>query len=168
MNPLGYIDKNLIADENIVYKTRLHKIIFFYPVLWMVVAITAWFLIQGDEWQLAGFAVKVKNIRLGVTASFAAMSLLQGFVVFIKYITSEFAVTDQRLMVKSGLIRRNTFELFLKRLEGVQVDQSIAGRILGYGTIVASGTGGLQDSFTMISSPLEFKSYIQKCAAEYN
>ena len=153
---MGYIDKNLLADEKIVYKTRLHKIIFFYPVLWVAIAITASILIKVEEWQL------------GVTATFAALSLLHGFAVFIKYISSEFAVTDQRLMVKTGLIRRNTFELFLKRLEGVQVDQSITGRILGFGTIVASGTGGLQDCFAMISSPLKFRGYIQKCAAEYN
>jgi len=165
---LGYIDKNLLADENIVYKTRLHKIIFFYPVLWMVIAIATWFLIPGDDWELAGFLVKVEDWKLGVAVIFAAMSLLQGFVIFTRYITSEFAVTDQRLMVKTGLVRRSTFELFLKRLEGIQVDQSIAGRILGYGTITASGTGGLQESFAMISSPLEFRGYIQKCAAEYN
>ena len=165
---MGYIDKNLLADEKIVYQARLHKIIFFFPVLWMVIAISAWFLIQGDEWQLAGFLIKVRNVKLGVVAIFTAMSLWYGFLVFIKYITSEFAVTDQRLMVKTGLIRRSTFELFLKRLEGIQVEQSIPGRILGYGTILASGTGGLQDSFSMISSPLEFRGYIQKCAAEYN
>ncbi len=168
MNPLGYIDNNLLADENIVYKTRLHKIIFFYPVLWMVIAIAAWFLIPGDERELAGFPIKVEDLKLGVTAIFAAMSLLQGFVIYLRYISSEFAVTDQRLIVKTGLVRRSTFELFLKRLEGVQVNQSVTGRILGYGTITASGTGGLQDSFEMISSPLEFRGNIQKCASEFN
>jgi uncharacterized membrane protein YdbT with pleckstrin-like domain len=164
---LGYIDDNLLEDERIVYKARLHKIIFFYPVLWVMIAMTVWFLIPGDG-QLGDTQINLADVRLAVSAIFAAMGLLQGFVVFIKYITSEFAVTDQRLMVKTGLIRRSTFELFLKRLEGIQVDQSITGRILGYGTITASGTGGLQDNFVMISSPLKFRTHIQKCAAEYN
>ncbi len=167
MKPLGYIDENLLEDERIVYKARLHKIIFFYPVLWMVIAITAWILIPGDR-LLGDTGIEVADVRMWVSAFFAVLGLLQGLVIFIKYITSEYAVTDQRLMVKIGLIRRSTFELFLKRLEGIQVDQSIPGRILGYGTITASGTGGLQDSFVMISSPLTFRTHIQKCAAEFN
>ena len=56
--------------------------------------------------------------------------------------TSEFAITNKRVIVKQGLISRQTLELNLQRVESVSVDQSILGRILGYGTITIIGTGG--------------------------
>ena len=82
MNPLGYIDDNLLADENIVYKAKIHKIIFFYPAFWLVIAITAWILITG-EGQLGDVPVTVADLKLGVSAIFATMGLLQGSVIII-------------------------------------------------------------------------------------
>jgi uncharacterized membrane protein YdbT with pleckstrin-like domain len=59
----------------------------------------------------------------------------------IDHATSEFAVTNRRVIIKVGLIRRRTVELRLEKVESIGVDQSILGRILGYGTIIVHGTG---------------------------
>jgi uncharacterized membrane protein YdbT with pleckstrin-like domain len=76
--------------------------------------------------------------------------------------TDEFAVTNRRVIVKTGLISRRTLEMNLNKIESVNVDQSIFGRILGYGTITIIGTGGTRESFPDISDPLKFRKKFQE------
>ncbi|PKL35621.1 MAG: MFS transporter permease [Spirochaetae bacterium HGW-Spirochaetae-1] len=90
-------------------------------------------------------------------------SLLTLFIApIIKLKTSEFAITNKRIIIKVGLIRRKTIELNLSKVESVNVDQSILGRILGYGTITVVGTGGTKEKFSEISKPLEFRKAFQQ------
>ncbi len=77
------------------------------------------------------------------------------------YKTSEFAVTDKRVVIKVGWIRRRTLETMLSKVEGVGVDQSLTGRMLGYGSIEVTGTGGTREEFTRIADPLEFRRQVQ-------
>ena len=74
----------------------------------------------------------------------------------------EFAVTNKRVIVKTGLISRRTLEMNLSKIESVNVDQSIMGRILGYGTITIIGTGGTRESFPKIAEPLLFRKKFQE------
>ncbi|MCX5758899.1 MAG: PH domain-containing protein [Candidatus Hydrogenedentes bacterium] len=75
-------------------------------------------------------------------------------------LSSEFAVTNKRVIWKQGIIGRMTGEMNLGKIENVQVDQSIAGRILDYGTVTLVGTGGTHESFQLISAPLRFRKAI--------
>ena len=74
----------------------------------------------------------------------------------------EFAVTNKRVIVKTGLISRRTLEMNLNKIESVNVDQSIFGRLFGYGTITIIGTGGTKESFPNISEPLKFRKKFQE------
>ena len=76
--------------------------------------------------------------------------------------TSEFAITNKRVIMKVGLIRRKALEMNLSKIESVNVDQTIMGRILGYGTITIIGTGGTRESFHRISKPMEFRRVFQE------
>ena len=76
-------------------------------------------------------------------------------------VTSEFVVTSSRVLIKYGFIRRRTLELMLSRIESVGVDQSVIGRLLGFGTIIVSGTGGTREKFPALDDPLEFRWYVQ-------
>lgn len=78
--------------------------------------------------------------------------------------TSEFAVTNRRVIIKVGLISRRTVELKLDKLESIGVDQTILGRILGYGTITVRGTGGTNEQFRAIARPLEFRKAVHAAA----
>jgi uncharacterized membrane protein YdbT with pleckstrin-like domain len=78
--------------------------------------------------------------------------------------TDEFAITNKRIIVKTGLIQRHTLEMNLSKIESVNVDQSIMGRILGYGTITIIGTGGTRESFPNIQRPMEFRKMFQEVA----
>ena len=72
----------------------------------------------------------------------------------------ELAVTDRRVIYKSGLLARHTLEMNRSKVESVDVDQSILGRIFGFGTIIVRGTGGSLEPIRMISDPLTFRSHI--------
>ena len=71
--------------------------------------------------------------------------------------SDEFAITNHRIIVKTGLISRRTLEMNLNKVETVNVDQSILGRLFGYGTIRIVGTGGTNEVFENISHPIEFR-----------
>lgn len=76
--------------------------------------------------------------------------------------TDEFAITNKRVIIKTGLISRKTFEMNHSKIESVNVDQSILGRILGYGTISIVGSGGTKEVFPNIKNPLKFRKKFQE------
>jgi uncharacterized membrane protein YdbT with pleckstrin-like domain len=80
----------------------------------------------------------------------------------IERATSEFAVTNRRVIIKVGLVARRTVELNLSQVESVGVDQSIFGRLLGYGTIIVRGSGGTYESFKAIAKPLAFRKAVNE------
>ena len=77
--------------------------------------------------------------------------------------TSEYAITNKRVIIKTGLISRKTLEINLSKIESVNVDQSILGRILGYGAIMVIGTGGTREKFSDIADPMQFRRVFQEC-----
>lgn len=76
--------------------------------------------------------------------------------------TDEFAITNKRVIIKTGLISRKTFEMNHSKIESVNVDQSIFGRMLGFGTITIVGSGGTKEVFPKINHPLEFRKKFQE------
>jgi uncharacterized membrane protein YdbT with pleckstrin-like domain len=96
---------------------------------------------------------------------FAGVLLLPAFgiglilwgIAWVRMRTTELAVTNRRVIAKFGLIRRDTIEIQVARIESVQVHQSVTGRVLGFGTIVFSGAGTPQVSIPQIADPLGFR-----------
>jgi len=80
----------------------------------------------------------------------------------IEFSTSEFAITDKRVIIKVGLISRRTLEMNINKIESVNVNQGVLGRMLGYGTIVVIGTGGTKEHFSAISDPMTFRKKFQE------
>jgi len=144
---MSYINNNLMSGEEIVYRAKLHWIVFLGPAIWLVVALL--FFSSGGDAATAG-------------GLFILIAIATGIGSFINYSTSEFGITNKRVMVKVGFIRRNSLEVLLNKVEGIQVNQGILGRILGYGSIIVSGTGGTKDPFHKISAPLEFRRKAQE------
>lgn len=79
--------------------------------------------------------------------------------------TSEFAITNKRVIIKVGLIYRRTIEMNLNKIESLNVSQGILGRLLGYGTVVVIGTGGTKEPFSAIADPLTFRKKFQELQA---
>lgn len=78
--------------------------------------------------------------------------------------SDEFVITNKRVICKTGIVSRKTFEMNLNKIESVNVDQSIMGRMLGYGTITVIGTGGTRESFPDIANAVEFRKKFQEVA----
>ncbi len=154
---MGYIHKSLLDGEEIVYLTRRHKIIFAYPVIWLLLSA----ILFGVKWVFV-FKPEINFALMIFSGIFLAASIIHALMIWILYISAEFGITNQRVIVKEGFLKRKTVEVFLKSVESVQVDQSIWGRILNFGTIIVSGTGGVTDPLNMIRKPLDFKKQVQQ------
>ena len=140
---MRYVEQNLMPGEGITYRTHLHWIIY------------AGALLCGVPGLLLLFPVASLGGLLLILAAGLAFSR------WVMARTSEFAVTNKRVIIKRGLVRRHTLELLLSKVESIGVDQGIAGRIFGYGSIVVIGTGGTRETFDNISQPLEFRKQVQ-------
>jgi len=75
---------------------------------------------------------------------------------------TEMAVTNRRVLIKTGMGNRRTLDLMLSRVESIAVEETFWGRMLGYGSVVVRGTGGTPESFVMISHPQEFRRNVQE------
>jgi uncharacterized membrane protein YdbT with pleckstrin-like domain len=79
--------------------------------------------------------------------------------------SDEFVVTNKRVIIKTGIISRKTLEMNLNKIESVNVDQSIMGRLLGYGDVTIIGTGGTRESFPDIGNAVEFRKRFQEVSS---
>lgn len=144
---MSYIEQNLMNGEEALYNANLHWVVFIWPVIWFFIGIII-IIASGCKFWICGLIFIVLAIGAGLAS-------------YIKYTTSEFGLTNKRVIFKVGLIRRTSIEVFLNKVEGIQVDQGIMGRILGYGSITITGTGGTKDPFHKIADPLDFRRKVQ-------
>jgi uncharacterized membrane protein YdbT with pleckstrin-like domain len=148
---MGYLENNLMAGERIVYKARLHRVIFLWSIIWSLLTLIWLVIAILFFWKYAAFG-----------SIFLLLAIITGIKSFIRYNTCEFGITNKRVLVKIGFIRRNSIEVLLNKVEGIQVNQDILGRILGYGSITVTGTGGTKDPFHTIVAPFEFRKKAQE------
>jgi membrane protein YdbS with pleckstrin-like domain len=147
---MTYLDEHLLDGERIVYRARLHWTIFLIPIvvvlLGVALAIVLWTYEPAYWW-------------LG--AVLAGIGLLLAIGPAINYTSTEFAVTNKRVLSKTGFIERESDETLLSKVEAVSVDQGVLGRVLSFGTVTITGSGGTEDSFPRIAQPLELRRQIQ-------
>jgi uncharacterized membrane protein YdbT with pleckstrin-like domain len=103
-----------------------------------------------------------RNIMIWAALLCFALAAILIFIGFLKRNATEMAVTNKRVIVKSGLADRRTIELLLPRIESIAVEEPALGRILGYGTVIVRGTGGTPEVFPQIARPLEFREQVQR------
>jgi|SRR5215212_246150 len=149
---MTYVDENLLPGEHVAYRAHLHRIIYTGPAVMAIVAVA-----------ILAFGLLMED-ALWVTWIGGVLLLVAAIAFTINYIkssTSEFAVTNRRVVIKVGVIRRHTVELLLQQVEGIGVDQTVFGRMLNLGSIVVIGTGGTKEQFTNIADPLQFRHQVQ-------
>jgi uncharacterized membrane protein YdbT with pleckstrin-like domain len=141
---MSYVDNSLIPGEEVAFRTRLHFIIFVVPIF------------------LIGISIVLFAYGVPLAAQIVlVIGIVWGLVKYVDYASSEFAVTNKRVIIKVGVLRRRTVEMLNSKVEAVAVNQGILGRIFGYGNIVVTGTGGTNEPFNGISAPLEFRRAVQ-------
>jgi uncharacterized membrane protein YdbT with pleckstrin-like domain len=150
---MTYVTRVLQPGESVVHLTRIHPIIFLHAAFWLVVALVLLIValsLTGD-WRRGGEALAAFALIFAIVSAIPAL---------IRRSTTELAVTDRRVIYKSGVLSRHTLEMNRSKVESVDVDQSVLGRVLGFGTIIVRGTGGSLEPIRMISDPLTFRSHI--------
>jgi len=124
---MSYIDDSLIPGEVVVHRARV-----------------SW-------WSQAGLVV------LGVVLFVVVIGNFFLAVAWVRVRSTELAITNKRVIAKFGFIKRDTVEINLNQVEALRVEQTFLGRMLNYGTIIVSGTGGALDPFPDIADPLVFR-----------
>ena len=152
---MRYVRRVLQPGETIVNTTKLHWLIYGQTILLLIISV----ILLG-----AGLSINDNQnmtVALGIGAVvFALVALFTGLRAFIRRAATELAVTDHRVIYKTGLLSRHTIEMNRDKVESVDVDQTLLGRIFGYGTITVRGTGGSLEPIRDIGDPLTFRSFI--------
>lgn len=138
---MSYTKRNLLSNEIVKYKASLHWIIYVPTILWLVL----------------GFVFEAA----GITWVFVAIALFSFGKAILRKFGSEFMLTNKRVVLRQGIISRKTVEILLAKCEGVSVDQSIIGRILGFGTLVVT-TGGATSRFEYVNQPVAFRNSVNE------
>jgi len=149
-----YIDDILQPGEKVLYSTNAHWI-FFLP------AIIGW-IVAGAFLVLSGVVPAGPSVLvcLSLAAISAIAALYKTVTAWFHRWTTETDVTNFRVVHKTGFIKRQTFEMSVDKVESVDVDQSILGRILNYGHVTVLGVGEGGKTLDTIASPLAFRNAI--------
>jgi len=166
---MGYVDRNLVPGEILQYRTRHHWLVLLGPVfggLVLLVPGVALLVEAIAARDSAGLVVGNSTISPKMMAIAGAI-LLAAAIITISYgvakrNATEMAVTNRRVLIKTGMTSRRTLDLMLSRVESIGVEETAAGRMLGYGSVIVRGTGGTPEPFLMIAHPQEFRRAVQE------
>jgi|SRR3984893_11208498 len=160
---MSYVESNLVPGESVIYKTRLHWIV----MLWHMVLGCLLFGLPGAlllYYALNQTAIDSKTLHImeGGSVALLVCGLIVILMGMVRRNATEMAVTNRRVVIKTGLASRKTIEMLLNKVESIEVSETAFGRMLGYGTIVVIGTGGTPEPFHKVAHPLEFRSQVQQ------
>ncbi|MDQ6625352.1 MAG: PH domain-containing protein, partial [Verrucomicrobiota bacterium] len=149
-----YARTTLGSNETPFYRTSLHWVVF---VRFGILALIAFLFIAMP------LAIGIQAL-LGSQIGWFALPL-PAFVMLpptLAFASSELVVTDQRVLIKTGILTRQTLEMFISRIESVAVHQAVLGRMLDFGTVTIRGMGGSEEAFEAIAHPVEFRNAVQR------
>ena len=156
MKQNSYISRTLTPGETVIYVAKVHPAIY-------VAMIPTFLILEAVFYYVCIFNFKSN----GVTPSpIAYMLLLLPFLVFLQswlmIKTTELALTNRRVISKTGIFTQKTAELQINQIESVEVEQGIAGRLLNYGSVLVKGTGGGASPAPGIVDPFDFRKAVQE------
>jgi len=149
-----YIDEILQPGEKVLYSTNLHWTFYWRAILAWIVALMLLVLSRATTSEGVGL------LCLSGSAVVALAALYWMVTAWFQRWTTETDVTNLRVVHKSGFIKRRTFEMSLDKVESVDVNQSIPGRVFNYGDVTILGIGEGRETIANIASPLRFRNFI--------
>ena len=148
---MDYVQRVLQPGEQVRHISPIHWIVYWPGVVVALLAVVAYWLsdtrLLPGIWRYTAYAL----------ALVAVVLLIQRW--FQCWVT-EIAVTNRRVIYKKGLVRRQTNEMNMDKVESVKIDQSILGRMLDYGDVTILGTGEGFETLRTIASPIELRNSI--------
>ena len=146
---MSFINKNLMEGEHVVCEAKFHYMLYWLPILLVIVALALPFIPIGDD---------TLKYRLIFTGIFLLLAALWAIVINNG---KRFILTNKRIILKTGIIQRDSNELMLRKCEGIKVTQSIMGRLLNYGNVAVT-TGEVVDVFKYIYNPMAFSTKVNE------
>jgi uncharacterized membrane protein YdbT with pleckstrin-like domain len=160
---MSYIDSNLVPDETVVYQTRLHWIVMLgHLLIGCLLLILPGVVVLYYAFRQASIEPATLQIMKVGGAALIVAGVIVIIVGMVRRNATEMAVTNRRVVIKTGLANRKTIEMLLNKVETIEVSETVAGRMFGYGTIVVIGTGGTPEPFQKVAHPLEFRNQVQQ------
>jgi uncharacterized membrane protein YdbT with pleckstrin-like domain len=163
---MKYVTRVLQPGETVVYATTLHWLVYFRAVVLLLIGVgllVAAAMVGDRGVTISGNPEYTKYLVTALqilAALFVVFAILSALRALIRRTTTELAITDRRVIYKAGLLRRHTIEINRSKVETVGVNQSILGRVMGFGTVVVRGTGGSFEPIPFIAEPLTFRNHI--------
>ncbi len=140
---------NMMEGEVVICEAKFHYIMFLLPMALALIAIVFPFIPIVED------TLNTRLIFSGILIVLAALWYL------VINNGKKFVLTNKRIILKTGIIMRNSKELMLRKCESINVRQSIMGRILGYGDVIVS-TGEEKDVFKYVRNPMTFSTKINE------
>lgn len=140
---MNYVNALLAPDKTVRFETRRHWLVYRYAIVMLALLVASLALprdLHGEKFIIAIFLVPL-----------AAAAALFGW---LRRVATVIAVTNHRLICKNGIIARHTVEMNLEKIESVDVDQTVLGRIFGFGTVTIRGVGTTIDPIRGIADPI--------------
>ena len=153
----SYVERILQPGEQVRHLATIHWITYVPGFVVLLIAVAALFVGRS----FADIATRWEQAWDILSAILALIAIVMIFLAWFKRWITEIAVTNRRVIFKTGFISRNTKEMQMDKIESVEVLQSISGRILDYGDVVVRGTGhGEFTRIKTIAAPLEMRNQI--------
>jgi uncharacterized membrane protein YdbT with pleckstrin-like domain len=145
-----YVQENLLPGEEVIHESRVSNIVYLpYGILIL-------FLVG------IGFVVGMEQKGYVFWLLAVAVAFIAAVVCGIRKASTEVAVTNKRLILKTGFVRRETVEQFLEKIDSISVSQSIMERVVNAGTIVVRGSGESFSPVRGIDEPLQFRKMVNE------
>jgi uncharacterized membrane protein YdbT with pleckstrin-like domain len=164
---MSYLDKNMMPDEKIIFRTRKHLIIFLMPGVLLL--FTLFFLTNNTI--TSGIYEGIHGIFHGTSldALFSRLpfiviglvTIVIGLKQWIIYQTSEYIITNKRVIMREGFFDKTVCDTRLSAISHITIDQDLLGQALNYGTIAINSFGGNRDFFTQVADPYSLQKYVQ-------
>ena len=147
---MSYVDTILEPGEQVRYRTSIS---------WTVYANGIWIALAALLCAYIGLK-SYAGWLFAVSGALALIALVVFVVAHLKRLSTEIAVTDRRIIFKRGLVRRHTVEMNMAKVESVDVDQSLLGRVFDYGDVTVRGVGSTFERLTFIDAPLRLRTTV--------
>ncbi len=158
---MSYVEKNLIPGEKLIYRTGVHWSVLFAPAIVAAIIVAPAIAIFALRDEIVAKGIPINAVDIAAAVLIVAAVAIFGYGV-VKKNATEIAVTDRRVIIKTGMTSRRSLEIMLAKVESIGIDETLMGRMLGYGTVMIHGTGGTPEPFRKIAHPSEFRMAVQQ------
>lgn len=136
-----------MSNNQIVYQSHLHWVIFLWPVVFMVAAV------------YVGLNFEAINT---IALFFAVMGLAWFLMVWMTYQFSSLTIKQKQVILRTGFFIRETTDIPLNKIESIDIRQTLLGSMFKYGSLVITGTGGTKQLIHYLNRPLTCRRYIEQ------